>query len=547
MEWRVNPQGAVAEKLEELELAEREFYQIVEKIRQSAHPHPKFVELYPTLQSTGDVPANAVNDLFYVIFGCVYEYKTDYLSQYPAQWADRMIQLNNGLYDMLEMTSFDDRGQYDDLERRVYNWLCQRVAPRSLKEFTQYLNSLLGSSDFEDLDMSDLEFWGQLKLVIQQGPQDAILAHINGTNEPHNEWAPLEPEGTFPSPQSGDVIANCFWGPVRKYKHQYRDKVRWMVSKTINLKKHEKNKTCKQKFNDEPPLEIACHRFMCNYFYQVPGILRCPYIVNLHGVTTDDSNQNIYYWMEFGTDYFSEIATNYQVYYKRWKQKLKKNGFGRKYVKANKSEWEIQRCIDFLKLARGMEFMHKLGIAHRDFKLENTIKGLDNDPKIIDFGVCHRFGLWEQSHFRCKDRVGTATYMSPECTYCSKPHMAHKARLRQYEHWDARANDIWTLGVALFMMLFACPPYDACTVADTRFVYLTEGKFMPTGKSVPRQADLYNLLKAYSRTSMVTDQCVDFLKRFFVPEAERITMEQIFMHPWVIDQLKYAPPSKERQ
>eukprot|EP00494_Astrolonche_serrata_P004554 UN04567 len=64
--------------------------------------------------------------------------------------------------------------------------------------------------------------------------------------------------------------------------------------------------------------------------------------------------------------------------------------------------------------------MHQMGVAHRDFKLENIVLDpLDGHVKIIDFGVAHRFGLWEKK-FLCTDRVGTATYMSPECSYCSK-------------------------------------------------------------------------------------------------------------------------------
>merc|ERR1719499_1013309 len=207
-------------------------------------------------------------------------------------------------------------------------------------------------------------------------------------------------------------------------------------------------------------------------------------------------------------------------------------------VKKVKSPWEKARCADFIKLARGLRFMHRLGVAHRDFKLENIIMGLDGHIKIIDFGVAHRFGLWERgpNGFRCVDKVGTATYMSPECHFVKKGQRANdQIQLRSYLSWDARANDIWTLGIALFMMMFACPPYDTCSCVDTRFVYLTRGRYMQDHRRnrVPPNACLKSLVKAYQRQTMVTDACISFLEKFFKPEPERITLEEIWQDPWV--------------
>jgi len=186
--------------------------------------------------------------------------------------------------------------------------------------------------------------------------------------------------------------------------------------------------------------------------------------------------------------------------------------------------------------------MHRLGVTHRDFKLENIVMGLDGDVKIIDFGVSHRFGLWEQTGeqaFCAKDRVGTATYMSPECSWATKSRKNLEGiHLDNWDYWDTRANDIWTLGVALFMMLFACPPYDACSNSDNRFVYLTEGSYIPPHKRAtkPRNASLRSLVKAYRRLDMVTDDCLAFLEQFFKPESERITWKKIREHKWLIDE-----------
>ncbi|CAD8085285.1 unnamed protein product [Paramecium sonneborni] len=63
------------------------------------------------------------------------------------------------------------------------------------------------------------------------------------------------------------------------------------------------------------------------------------------------------------------------------------------------------------KLLKGVEHMHKLGIIHRDLKLDNILFENENDIKsikIIDFGFAVELGY--QNQIRC----GTPGYMAPE-------------------------------------------------------------------------------------------------------------------------------------
>jgi len=539
---KLNPQGYVYQELLRIKMNPDEFATALQTVANSGNYHPRFKTYYNHMLEHQDLPESDVAPFFLHTFGTIYQYNKTRLGRHPNFWADRQCKINEGFQDKLDMTSFDDRDHYDQLEKIIRDWCASNPAPRKKQDLIKLLEKLFKDEDsgFQDLELEDLEFLGQMDYVIQQGPQAALLAHMNQLTFYNNEWLPLDPPGDFPDPLSGETIAHCFWGPVRKYKH----KGEWIVSKCINLAKLRTNLSAQQRFNDYPPSEIASHRYMQNCFhYDNPGMKSCPYICKLKGITEDSQSKNIFYWMEFGTDYFSEIASGYNKELKKWKKFLRENNLGRSHIRSTKSPWEKKRCLDFIKLARGMEFMHKLGIAHRDFKLENTIMGLDGDVKIIDFGVGHRFGFWEQKNYRCVDRVGTATYMSPECSLVKRSSRTRdvRVRLEQYDHWDARANDIWTLGVALFMMLFACPPYDTCGNTDTRFVYLTSGVFMPQGRKIPPNANLKSLLKAYSRLAMVSDDCMDFLARFFLPERQRITWDQIWSHRWVQEILDQAP------
>ena len=68
-----------------------------------------------------------------------------------------------------------------------------------------------------------------------------------------------------------------------------------------------------------------------------------------------------------------------------------------------------------LQIARGMEYVHSLGIVHRDLKLSNIL--VTEEPtgihtKICDFGVSTCIGIGEDTHM--KDVVGTPGGIAPE-------------------------------------------------------------------------------------------------------------------------------------
>lgn len=97
---------------------------------------------------------------------------------------------------------------------------------------------------------------------------------------------------------------------------------------------------------------------------------------------------------------------------------------------------------------------HSLGIVHRDLKPANLFLTMraDGSPcaKVLDFGISKSTGLGaknDSSLTKTQGMMGSPLYMSPE-------------QLNSARDVDTR-TDIWALGVILFEMLSARPPFYA--------------------------------------------------------------------------------------
>ncbi|KAI8802483.1 hypothetical protein BJ742DRAFT_873207 [Cladochytrium replicatum] len=106
------------------------------------------------------------------------------------------------------------------------------------------------------------------------------------------------------------------------------------------------------------------------------------------------------------------------------------------------------RSIMF-QVVKGVEYLHGLGIIHRDLKLSNLLLTDRFDVKIADFGLAVKINGREGEQ---KTMCGTPNYISPEIV-TRKPY--------------GLASDLWSLGCMFVTMLTGKPPFETNAVKRT--------------------------------------------------------------------------------
>ena len=109
-------------------------------------------------------------------------------------------------------------------------------------------------------------------------------------------------------------------------------------------------------------------------------------------------------------------------------------------------------------LAGALDYAHRQGIVHRDFKPSNVLLDSDSGPLLADFGLARIIESSVQLT-RTGWILGTPLYMSPEQA------MGQAA--------DHRA-DLYSFAIVLYELLLARPPFKAETPVATLLAHVHE-------------------------------------------------------------------------
>jgi carbon catabolite-derepressing protein kinase len=149
----------------------------------------------------------------------------------------------------------------------------------------------------------------------------------------------------------------------------------------------------------------------------------------------------------------------------------------------------------FVDIVNGLSYIHARGIAHRDLKPENILLDESLSAKIADFGLCKIVTQGKLMMTPC----GSPIYAAPEVITGLG--------------YDGRMSDIWSLGVVLYVMATASPPWQSRNNVEL-FKEVAKGEFRLPNYLSPG-------VKALIR-SMIN-----------VVATERPTIDEIANNPWV--------------
>jgi [calcium/calmodulin-dependent protein kinase] kinase len=168
--------------------------------------------------------------------------------------------------------------------------------------------------------------------------------------------------------------------------------------------------------------------------------INSPYCVKLEEVIGDDEDDQVYIALEY----------------------IKKGSL--EFIKNNTKLTEKQICNYFRQTVLGIEYLHSIGIIHRDIKPDNLLIGEDDNLKISDFGISD---IAKGADDMRKNTAGTNYFFCPE-SCLGKPYSGKKA-------------DIWALGVTLYNLLTDKYPFNGKTHVELNTqITDTEPEYYPS-------------------------------------------------------------------
>lgn len=131
-------------------------------------------------------------------------------------------------------------------------------------------------------------------------------------------------------------------------------------------------------------------------------------------------------------------------------------------VMSNKMSTEEIDCC-FKQILTGVQYIHNMGLAHRDLKLDNCVVNKAGIVKIIDFGSAVVFSYpFSSTLIEASGIVGSDPYLSPETLVFTK--------------YDPRPVDIWSVAMIYCCMVLKKFPWKVPKLSDNSFKLFCTGR-----------------------------------------------------------------------
>jgi len=211
------------------------------------------------------------------------------------------------------------------------------------------------------------------------------------------------------------------------------------------------------------------------------------------------------------------------------------------------TEWQRVCRVMYQQMVESVAYLHSHNVCHFDLSIENflindsnisvvptpdgqvikfhidetdldgagasTLKPIGIQTKLCDFGLAERFGITDdntQSVFMSTKYCGKPHYMSPE--------VASQDGLGCF---NAKSNDVWCLGVCLYVMCIGTYPWTHATLNDRFFVDAMNG-------------NLLFALRKWNKLHYITPEIYEILEACFQFEKYRISVEELAKCQWLL-------------
>lgn len=131
-------------------------------------------------------------------------------------------------------------------------------------------------------------------------------------------------------------------------------------------------------------------------------------------------------------------------------------------VMSNKMSYE-EICCCFKQILTGVQYLHSIGVAHRDLKLDNCVINSNGIVKLIDFGAAVVFSYpFSKTLVEASGIVGSDPYLAPEVCIFNK--------------YDPRPVDIWSTAIIFACMILKKFPWKIPKLRDNSFKLFCSGR-----------------------------------------------------------------------
>lgn len=140
------------------------------------------------------------------------------------------------------------------------------------------------------------------------------------------------------------------------------------------------------------------------------------------------------------------------------------------------SREEINCC--FKQILTGINYLHSMGLAHRDLKLDNCVVDVRGIVKIIDFGSAVVFSYpFTKALIEAQGIVGSDPYLAPEVCVFNK--------------YDPRPVDVWSVAIIYCCMMLKKFPWKVPKLVDNSFkLFATRSDGVSLNETLVRTPEL---------------------------------------------------------